>query len=95
MTVKPDSQALPKKRGRPASGKALTGAERIKAHRAKKAEELKAAIHEYSGLSSPEAILNELRSYFLVTETGKPRAANTEQAAKEAWLALGERMGWL
>lgn len=76
---------VPKKMGRPFTGKALTNAQRQAVHRAKVAKERQAAIENTAGAHSSTSD-DELLKLF-------PKAGSV--VLHSIWLELGRRRGWL
>lgn len=86
---------LPKLRGRPSTGKAMTVAERKKAHRAKKQreknEQLRQVANAYHQVSLWE-LAEKLQQFIWLSIPNDQQAL---QDAKIAWLELGRRNGWI
>lgn len=93
----PGLPELPKKRGRPPSGNAKTAAERMRAMRARKANDLKLA-KKWFGKTSVVSLLATIQgsvAYNADEQGHEPVTEREEQLARVAWLEIGRRMGWL
>lgn len=87
---------LPKLRGRPATGKAKTAAERQKSHRERM------CIKEKEMLNELKTAHKECDDYdlanVLIQDICKSKTADdesAEQSAKRIWMEIGRRRGWL
>lgn len=79
---------LPKKRGRPATGKTTTSAKRMKAKR----ERDEAEIIEAHDWHFNRCGMNNV---FACQSLARHAEENDWQAVRRAWLAIGRREGWI
>lgn len=84
-TKTPDIFGEPKRRGRPATGNAMSNAERQRKFRAEKARRLESEARRTA----------EIDNYALVHRLERHMLDESTENAKQAWLMIGKRMGWL
>lgn len=89
---------LPKLRGRPVTGKAMTAAERQRKFRAKKQREkndqIQKVANTYEQLGMWE-LAERLQQLISLSIPGDKLALPSLEEAKLTWLDLGRRNGWL
>lgn len=77
---------IPRKPGRPSTGKALTVAQRVARHRARKAQ----ALH--TSLKALQSCFQELDDNTLAQQIG---STTSDEYRYNCWIELGRRKGWL